>query len=282
MIKLNGRKHETKKDYNVFIQMFAFIKRNFDLSRKYLGWEIVFLIYHVVGALAIGFLAKSMDRNGTEFDSLLLFLLIGSVMWVYLSSIFHEIGNQISYERWEGTIEYTFMAPVKRVFHLVGNSLFAIVYGIIKTILVLFFVVLIFRIDMSNANLLGAFVILVVSALSFIGLGMIASIIPLMSPEKGSQALHIVEAVLMLVSGIYYDVSVLPGWMQVLSKFSPATYALEGMRKSLIENYAVQSLTFDYLLPLALMGIIFIPFGLFVFSWAEKRAKKVGNLKRNG
>lgn len=263
-------------------QIEAFVTRNMNLSKKYLGWEIVFLVYHIVGALAIGFLAKAMDGAGTNFDSLLLFLLIGSVMWVYLSSIFHEVGNQISYERWEGTIEYTFMAPVKRIIHLLGNSTFAVIYGIIKMVLVMVVVALIFSVDMSSANILAASVIMIVSAISFIGLGMIASIVPLMSPEKGSQALHIIEALIMLFSGIYYEVNVLPGWMQWLAQFSPATYALSGMREALIHGVGLKELLVSHLLVLLVMGVIFIPIGIFAFDWAEKRAKRLGTLKRNG
>ncbi len=170
----------------VYRQVFAFVLRNFNLSKRYLPWEVVFLVYHIVGALAIGFLAENMKGADADFQTILLFLLIGEVMWVYLASIFQEVGNQISYERWEGTIEYTFMAPMKRFVHLFGNSTYAVLYGIIRTGIVLFFVVLLFRVDMSQANPFAAFTIVLVSALSFIGLGMIASIIPLMSPEKGA------------------------------------------------------------------------------------------------
>jgi ABC-2 type transport system permease protein len=271
-----------KKKYNVFRQIFAFVLRNCNLSKKYLGWEIVFLVYHIVGALAIGFLAKSMDSQGTQFEHLLLFLLIGSVLWVYLSSIFHEVGNQISYERWEGTIEYTFMAPVRRLFHLLGNSTFAVIYGIVKMVLVLVFVAIIFNVDMSSANFLAAAVIMVVSAISFIGLGMIASIIPLMSPEKGSQALHIIEAVIMLISGIYYEITVLPSWMQAIATVSPATYALDGMRQALIEGATTAQLFSSHIVVLLIMGVVCIPIGLYVFSLAESYAKKKGTLKRNG
>ncbi|MBN1175703.1 ABC transporter permease [Candidatus Woesearchaeota archaeon] len=274
--------NETCKKYNVLRQLRAFIVRNSNLTKRYWEWEIVFLIYHTVSALAIGFLATSMDPTGQKFDSLLLFLLIGSVMWVYLSSIFNEVGNQIGYERWEGTIEYTFMAPVKRIVHLLGNSTFAVIYGIARTAIVLAFVIMLFAINISNANILAAFVILIVSAFSFIGLGMIASIAPLMSPERGSQALQIFSALMMLVSGIYYEISILPGWMQAISKISPATYALEGMRKALIEGASISSLGLSHLVPLALMGVIFIPLGMFIFSRAEKIAKKKGQLKRNG
>ncbi|MFO7710936.1 MAG: ABC transporter permease [Candidatus Woesearchaeota archaeon] len=266
----------------VYRQVFAFVLRNFNLSKRYLPWEVVFLVYHIVGALAIGFLAENMKGADADFQTILLFLLIGEVMWVYLASIFQEVGNQISYERWEGTIEYTFMAPMKRFVHLFGNSAYAVLYGIIRTGIVLLFVVLLFNVDMSQANPLAALTIVLVSALSFIGLGMIASIIPLMSPEKGAQALHIVEALLMLVSGIYYEIEVLPGWMQFISQFSPATYALDGMRQSLIHDASVGSLGMSHLMPLFVMGFVFVPLGVYVFSKAEKRAKRIGSLKRNG
>lgn len=271
-----------KDTIKILRQIRAFVIRNMNLSKKYLGWEIVFLVYHIVGALAIGFLAKAMAGNGSDFNSVLLFLLIGSVMWVYLSSIFHEVGNQISYERWEGTIEYTFMAPVKRIIHLLGNSTFAVIYGMIKMVLVMIFVALIFSVDMSGANILTASLIMLVSAFSFIGLGMVASIVPLMSPEKGSQALHIIEALIMLFSGIYYKVTVLPGWMQWLAQFSPATYALDGMRKALINGVGIHELLLSHFLVLIVMGIVFIPLGIVAFNWAEKRAKRLGTLKRNG
>ena len=266
----------------MYRQVRAFVIRNFHLSRRYLPWELVFLVYHIVGALAIGFLAKNMKGMDDDFNTVLLFLLVGEVMWVYLASIFHEVGNQISYERWEGTIEYTFMAPMRRLVHLFGNSAYAILYGVIRTLIVLVFVVLLFQIDMSQANPMAAFSIILVSAMSFIGLGMIASIIPLMSPEKGAQALHIVEALLMLVSGIYYEIEVLPVWMQQISQVSPATYALDGMRQSLIHDATVGSIVMSHLVPLAIMGVVFVPLGVIVFSQAEKRAKRIGSLKRNG
>ncbi len=86
----------------------------------------------------------------------------------------------------------------------------------------------------------------------------------------------------MLVSGIYYEIDVLPGWMQFISQFSPATYALDGMRQSLIHGSSVGSLAMSHLIPLFVMGFVFVPLGVYVFSKAEKRAKRIGSLKRNG
>jgi ABC-2 type transport system permease protein len=83
------------------------------------------------------------------------------------------------------------------------------------------------------------------------------------------------------VSGVYYSVDVLPGWMQVVSRFSPATYAIDGVRKGLIEGASLTAVV-DDIWPLIVMGIVFIPVGLWAFGRAERYAKRTGKLKRVG
>ena len=51
--------------------------------------------------------------------------------------------------------------------------------------------------------------------------------------------------VLLLVSGVYYPIDVLPEWMQVLSHLSPATYVLDGVRAGLIDGVPVTALWYD-------------------------------------
>src|SRR6476646_9148393 len=46
-----------------------------------------------------------------------------------------QITETVAWERWEGTIEYTFMAPLARPVHLLGMGAFAVVYGLLRTIL---------------------------------------------------------------------------------------------------------------------------------------------------
>src|SRR4030095_17004537 len=84
--------------------------------------------------------------------------------------------------------------------------------------------------NLSGANLFGVGVVLLVSTLAFVGLGLMAAAPPVMSPERGSEATHIFQGLLLLVSGVYYPVEVLPGWLQPLSWLSPATYSLSACR----------------------------------------------------
>ena len=89
------------------------------------------------------------------------------------------------------------------------------------------------------------------------------------------------QSVLLLVSGVYYSIDVLPPWMQVISHLSPATYAIEGVRKGLIDGVPLSQLWGD-IWPLIVMGVVFIPFGLWAFGAAERYAKRTGKLKRVG
>ena len=91
----------------------------------------------------------------------------------------------------------------------------------------------------------------------------------------------VLQSVLLLVSGVYYSVEVLPEWMQVLSRLSPATYVLEAMRAGLIDGTPVSELL-HLLWPLLIMAIVFIPLGIWTFGKAEAYAKRTGKLKRVG
>ena len=102
--------HELKASY-------AFIERNFFLTRRYWGWELAFLVYSVAGALSISLIGA--DQGNPE---LLLSLMVGAIFWNYLSVVFSWIAETISVERWEGTLEYTMMAPTMRVRIRSGSS----------------------------------------------------------------------------------------------------------------------------------------------------------------
>jgi ABC-2 type transport system permease protein len=259
-----------------FRASFAFVERNFNLTKRYWGWEVAFMVYSVAGALAVTLIGRDQDSA-----RLILSLMIGATFWNYLSVVFSIIAEQISWERWEGTLEYTMMAPVRRVSQLLGSTVFAIMWGFIHTTVVLTVLVLFFGIDLSHADFLTALVLMLVGSLSIIGIGMMAATLPLIWVERGDQMVFVIQSLLLLISGVYYSVTILPEPMQVVAAFSPATYILDGVRQALIDGAPVTSMG-GHLLPLAVMAVVFIPLGVWVFGWAERYAKRTGKLKRVG
>ncbi|MBX3071652.1 MAG: ABC transporter permease [Thermomicrobiales bacterium] len=263
------------------VAIWGFVQRNYFLTKRYFLWEVVWLVYSTMNALTIGFIGLGFGGTQEDMARTTTFLLIGTVLWSYLSMVFDIISETVSWERWEGTIEYTFMSPASRAAQLFGMGVYAVLYGMVRAILMLGAISLFFELSLENANFGGALAILALCSVSLVGFGMVAAVMPLLSPEKGQQVTYIVASVLLLISGIYYSIDVLPEWMQWLAQFSPLYYALNGIRATLLDGASFGS-QWDNIWPLLIMGVIFPPLGLWLFRKGEHFAKMTGRLKRTG
>ena len=262
---------------------YAFVERQTNLWKRYWAWELVWLVYGVVNTLAITFIAKEAEQAGitTDASNLVLFLLLGTLVWAYLSAVLDDISLVITWERWEGTIEHTLMAPVSRAVHLIGMSVFGVLHAIVRTALIFAIAVPFFSVDLGQANWFAAAVVIVVGSVSVAGLGILTGVLPLLYPERGTQMSFMIQAVVLLISGVYYSVDVLPPWLRVFSYISPATYFLDGIRGAIIDGDGVQDLL-GTLATLLLFGVILVPGSIAVFAVAERWARKTGQLKRQG
>jgi ABC-2 type transport system permease protein len=259
------------------------IERNIYLVKRYIWWDVAFFFWTVANTLTIVFIAKGIPAAGGHIDveQVTTILLIGAVIWAYLGIIFEILTETVAWERWEGTIEYTFMAPLSRPVHLLGMGVFAIGYGVVRAVLLFGVVAAFFSLHLPDANYVAALILLMIASISFIGIGMMTAVLPLISPEKGTQLGFVAQGVLLVVSGVYYPVSVLPEWMQAIAKISPATYALRGCRAAILDGAGLTDLWSD-IWPLLVIGAVSIPLGLWVFRTGEQYAKRHGKLKRSG
>jgi ABC-2 type transport system permease protein len=267
---------------------YAFFERNWNLTKRYWAWELVWITYNIVNALAVTYIAVSADTlipglhiTRAQLNSAVLFLVIGTAVWSYIAVCFDNVTEVVTMEKWEGTIEYTFMAPVARLTQLAGASAFAVLHGLLLTAIQLVVMAMFFHIDISHANVITAVLVLVLGSVSFVGFGIMAAILPMLFTERGAQMAYIIRAILLLVSGVYYPINVLPGWMQPMARVSPATYVLDGLRRGLMQGQPIWMMWNDVIM-LVIAGAISIPLGLLVFRQAELYAKRTGKLKRNG
>jgi ABC-2 type transport system permease protein len=263
------------------IALLGVVERNTYLIKRYGWWELAFFIWTIANTLTVVFIAEGVKADGGTLDveRQTTILLIGAVIWAYLGIVFEILTETVAWERWEGTIEYTFMAPVSRPVHLIGMGVYAVIYGLVRAALVFFAVVLFIGIHLPHANYGAAVALLAIASISFIGVGMMTAVLPLVSPEKGTQLGFVAQGLMLVVSGVYYPVNVLPDWMQWIAKISPATYALRGNREQILNG---AGLAWADVWPLLVIGAFSIPIGLSVFKIGERYAKKRGKLKRSG
>src|SRR5260221_12372894 len=88
--------------------------------KRFWLWELVWITYGIVTSLSVAFIGIAAPAiSGNQIDPaatsrFVLYLLVGTIAWRFMGLVFENIAEIIAWERWEGTIEYTFMAPVPR------------------------------------------------------------------------------------------------------------------------------------------------------------------------
>src|SRR5260370_21695628 len=125
------------------------------------------------------------------------------------------------------------------------------------------------NVDLGHANVLAALIVIGVGSICVIGLAIVAAVLPLLFTERGAQMTFVIHSSLLLISGVYAPIDVLPGWLQVLSPLSPMTYVLRAVRARLLQGAPPAPLGSDLLI-LAAMGVLLIPPGLLVVLAHER------------
>ncbi len=152
------------------------------------------------------------------------------------------------------------MAPVRRSSQLLGSVIYAMVYGLIHTAVIFVALVLFFpQLDLSVANPTTAITFMLLGSFSFVGIGMMAAILPLLYVERGAQMAFVFQSVLLLVSGVYYSIEVLPrldagARRSCRRRPTSSTASAPG----LIERHAGERPA-GHVWPLIVMGVVLIP-----------------------
>src|SRR5260370_42616141 len=88
---------------------YAFFERNWNLTKRYWAWELVWLVYNIVNAMAVTYIGAAASLlpggKGLKIDTppLILFPRIGTAGWSYPHVTFRGGRELITSERWEGT-----------------------------------------------------------------------------------------------------------------------------------------------------------------------------------
>ena len=84
--------------------------------------------------------------------------------------------------------------------------------------------------------------------------------------------------ILMPVSGVYYPVSVLPKWLQLISYALPPAYVFEGMRAILLEK----TVHWHGLGIAFVLSAVYLVVGFQVFQWFFRLSRRAGTLLGQG
>jgi ABC-2 type transport system permease protein len=87
-------------------------------------------------------------------------------------------------------------------------------------------------------------VLVVVTALALISM-MFLLMVRVNDPLVPRATMGVLNTLLYFPSGAVYPINAFPGWMQVISKVDPFTYAVHGFKELLLKNTGLAAIGFD-------------------------------------
>ena len=227
------------------------------------------------------FLSKLCADVGTPYlapygGNYFSFVLIGVAFFSYLGVSVQSVSGSIREGQTLGTLEALLVTQTEIPTIIVSSSLYGFLWATAEVAAYLFLGVVVFGIDVRQANLAGALLILCLTIISFTSVGIMSASF-VMVLKRGDPVAWIFTGLSALLGGLYYPVTVLPQWLQSIANLLPVTYALEGMRLSILKGYSLQQLL-PNIAALIIFSCIMMPLSIITFGYAVKKAKRDGSL----
>jgi len=200
----------------------------------------------VMDILLWGLTSKYILETGEGLPNLAIVLLSGLIFWQVVWRSQYEITTNFLEELWSRNMVNFFATPLKLREWVVG----VLLLGVLKMAVTLSFVsiltYLLYAVNILSVGLLLVpfFGLLLVSGwwVGFLVSGLIVSF--------GTRIQTLAWAGVYLLapfSAIYYPVSVLPEWAQMVAKFVPMSYVFEGMRVALSKRtFSIEHLLISF------------------------------------
>ncbi len=261
-------------------RVIAFLRRDLLLQTSYrfaflLQFAGIFfnmLVFYFLSTLVGAGAAPYLEPYGGDYFS---FVLIGLAFAGYFGVGLNSFSANLREAQTTGTLEAMLMTPTSLRTIILSSSLYDYGFVTIQVFVYLILGVALFGVELSG-NVPAALVILVLTIVAMTAVGIMAASF-IMVLKRGDPVTWLFNSIGLLLGGVYYPVSVMPEWLQKLSRLIPVTYSLDAMRRALLTGASFQELMPD-ILALVVFCVVLVPASLTIFRQAVYRAKVDGSL----
>lgn len=243
-------------------------------------WPLIFPLLYILSAL--GF--SGPDRTGISSfqaaagtDNYVGFIVIGTMAWMCVNLTMWNFGGYLREEQTRGTLEANWLCPINKFDFLIGGGVNSIVLAFMFTVVSVIEYRFIYGIHFSG-NVFEWLLMFLIIYPAVYGLGLVFASLVLWAKEV-SAAVNVARGTMMILCGITFPISVMPGWMQTIAKFIPFTYGIQATRQIMISGESLFDARYNILMCLGL-GAVLLILGRIVFKYVESRVKVSGSLER--
>ena len=200
----------------------------------------------------------------------------GGVLGMWANSLFAS-SSSVSFDRTNGTFEPMMCSGTRIFYVLTGRSLWNVLIGLLNAGAVFAIAELMFGTGVHLANPALFFIMLVMTLFSLSCAGLLISALFVFT-RKGATIATITEYPIYVMSGALVPMSVLPGWMQVVSKFLPPTWGVDAMKYAALPGYGgMMGVSFGTSIVVCMVfSFIFATVAYFVLIYVERKILATG------
>jgi ABC-2 type transport system permease protein len=154
--------------------------------------------------------------------------------------------------------------PLTRMEWLLSHVLWYIVVCFMSVAAIMVVGILAFNVHMTLT--VESIALIMVGAAMFTGLGMLLSRFA-KDEETANAAASAVTFPMMFLSGTFFPLEQMPGYLQAISKVLPLTYLNNGLRDTMI--YANSNSALGNLAVVGVIAVVFIVLGAYLSKWKE-------------
>ena len=204
------------------------------------------------------------------------YVLAGIALTGFQASALESFAKAIYREQGAGTLEAILISPTSLETVIFSNMLWTSVFVFLRMLFYFALGIFFFQLKMPNMNPASLAITFVLGLSALSGLGMISGglILLLKRADPLGRALN---GLSQLLAGVYFPVSLLPGWLQGWASFLPLTHLLRAVRRALFEGADIVSLSQEFTALLA-FTLFFLPLGILFFRYSIARLKTEGSL----
>jgi len=219
------------------------------------------------------------DPQFTQWRDPLASWLTGLAVLNYFMTGFSSLANSIRQEQMQGTLESVLLTPINLPTIIVASSAWDFLETTFFSFLYLFFGRVFFGVQFRGSFFL-ALVFLLLTTVVLACLGILSASFAMVF-KRGDPFGIFLGAGSALFSGVFFPTQLLRDYagpkLGNISLILPATHGLQGIRQVLIEGHSLAQVTQPLFTLLAFL-VVLLPFSLWVFSRAVRRAKREGSL----
>jgi ABC-2 type transport system permease protein len=260
----------------------AFVRRDFLVSWSYrisfftdwFGLLVQMVTFYFLGKMIP---SSSIPQFGAGETSYVEFVSVGVALTSFMYLALSQVQRALRQEQVMGTLEMLMISPASPTVIQLGSGVYQAVYVPVRTVIFLLLVSLFFGASFAWSGGPLALVVLLAFIPFVWGLGLVGAASTL-TVRRGGSVVSVGTTVMTLLSGAYFPVHLLPGWLQGTVAWNPVGLAVDAIRRALLGGTLAWSDVLVLAAKLAPMAAVTLVAGVLFFRFAVARETRRGTL----